>query len=98
MSKVLFFKWNVSLDYQTVYSACKELVKEWGRGFLFFSTAGFKEKIEASGASFVGTYGNELSRGFSTVSGLAAAIFFIHWLNLWLGMDRVVIPLVIEKD
>ena len=94
MSKVLFLNGNVHGHINPTIPLVKELVKN-GEEVSYFSTAGFKEKIEAAGASFV-DYGSELSRFFDGFRPRGSHPFYTL-VEFMLGMDRVVIPLVIEK-
>lgn len=94
MSKVLFLNGNVHGHINPTIPLVKELVRR-GEEICYFSTAGFKEKIEAAGARFM-DYGSELSRFFDDFRPGGSHPFYTL-IEFMLGMDRVVIPLVIEK-
>ncbi len=94
MSKVLFINGNVHGHINPTLPVVRELIKR-DEQVCYFSTAEFKQKIEAAGAEVI-DYGNELSRFLHSFRPSGNHPFYTL-LEFMLQMDRVVIPLIFEK-
>ncbi len=94
MSKVLIINGNVHGHINPTLPLVKELVKR-GETVFYFSTSEFRQKIEAAGAEFL-EYGAGLADFFAGFRPGGNHPFY-SLIEFILKMDRVVIPIVVEK-
>lgn len=94
MSKVLFINGNAHGHVNPTLPIVKELIKR-NEQVYYCSTLEFKSKIENTGAIFV-DYGDKLTDFFKTFKPSGNHPFYTL-IEFMLEMDRVVIPLLINK-
>jgi MGT family glycosyltransferase len=95
MAKVLFINGNAHGHINPTLPVVRELIKRDEQVY-YYSTADFKQKIEATGAVFI-DYGNELYRFLHNFKPSGKHPFYTL-IEFMLQMDRVVIPLMIENE
>lgn len=94
MAKVLFINGNVHGHINPTLPVVKELVSN-GEEVCYFSTMEFKQKIEAAGARFV-DYGSRMYEFFQRFKPSGNHPFYTL-IEFMLEMDRIAVPIVIEK-
>lgn len=94
MAKVLFINGNVHGHINPTLPVVKELVRN-GEEVCYFSTMEFKQKIEAAGARFV-DYGSRMYEFFQRFKPSGNHPFYTL-IEFMLEMDRIAVPIVIEK-
>lgn len=94
MSKILFLNGNAHGHMNPTLPLVKELVCR-GQEVIYFSTAEFKQKIEAAGAEFI-DYGFQLKQFFEGYRPSGEHPFY-SLVEFIIKMDRTVVPLVMEK-
>ncbi len=94
MSKILFINGNAHGHVNPTLALVKELTDR-GEEVLYFSTEGFRNKIEAAGAAFM-PYGEKLN-DFLKAFRPSGNHPFYTLVEFMLKMDEAVIPLVLEK-
>ncbi len=94
MAKVLFINGNVHGHINPTLPVVKELVNN-GEEVCYFSTVEFKQKVEATGAHFV-DYGSRMYEFFQKFKPSGNHPFYTL-IEFMLEMDRIAVPIVIEK-
>ena len=94
MSKILFLNGNAHGHINPTLPVVAELTRR-GEEVIYFSTKEFKQKIEATGATFM-DYGSKLYDFFKDYKPVGSHPFY-SLIDVLLGMDRVVVPLVLDR-
>jgi MGT family glycosyltransferase len=94
MAKVLFVNGNVHGHINPTLPVVRELVSN-GEEVCYFSTMEFKQKIEATGARFV-DYGSRMYEFFQSFKPSGNNPFYTL-IEFMLEMDRIAVPIVIDK-
>ncbi len=94
MSKILFLNGNAHGHVNPTLPVVAELTKR-GEEVIYFSTKEFEQKIEATGAKFM-DYGSKLYDFFMNYKPVGSHPFY-SLADVLLGMDRVVVPLVLDR-
>ncbi|MDF2537240.1 MAG: hypothetical protein K0S76_261 [Herbinix sp.] len=94
MSNILFVNGSIHGHINPTLPVVKELVRR-GEEVTYFSTIDFKQKIEETGAIFM-DYGPQLTQFFQNFRPRGNHPFY-SLIEFMLAMDRVVIPIVLQK-